>query len=149
MCCCSPSAPPPPPNLNAQLLTCASCRSRATGKGILPLNQGLVDIQAEVLNTHSSALEYESRSFSVSGNALTQYSFKDLMHLRGNIHFLTIHRVSLLAPVPGAESNVHKNTMSGISFFPVHMFVDIQSRKGCIALPAYSSVCTGIASHNS
>lgn len=80
---------------------CECCRSRATGKGLLPLKQGLVDIQAEVLNTHCSLFEYEGRGFLVTGNALTQYSFKDIMHLWGNIYFSNMHRVSHLQPFLG------------------------------------------------
>ena len=95
---------------------CECCHSRATGKGILPLKQGLVDIQAEVLNTHCSLFEYEGRGFLVSGNALTHYSFKDIMHLWGNIYFSNMHRVSHLQPFFCLYLNRHLDFKSIKSF---------------------------------
>lgn len=57
---------------------------RITGDGILPVKQGLIDIQAEVLSTHCPLFEYEGRGFLVSGSAPTQYNFKELMQLKGD-----------------------------------------------------------------
>ncbi len=57
---------------------------RITGHGILPLKQGLIDIQAEVLATHCPLFEYEGRGFLVTGSAPTQYSFNDLLQMKGN-----------------------------------------------------------------
>lgn len=112
---CKPIALPPSILLmdNCQLMpvvTCCACRhSRATGKGILPLKQGVLDTQAEVLSTHSSLFEYEGRGFLVSGNALTQYSFRDIMRLRGNIHFPTMHRVKSSAAHSALIINTYKH----------------------------------------
>lgn len=58
--------------------------SRITGEGILPLKQGLIDIQAQVLQTHCPLFEYEGRAFLISGSAPTQYSYRELLQLKGN-----------------------------------------------------------------
>ena len=58
--------------------------SRITEEGILPLKQGLIDIQAKVLQTHCPLFEYGGRAFLISGSAPTQYSFKELLQLKGN-----------------------------------------------------------------
>lgn len=55
---------------------------RITGHGILPLKQGLIDIQAEVLATHCPLFEYEGRGFLVTGSAPTQYSFNELLQMQ-------------------------------------------------------------------
>ncbi|DBA85466.1 TPA: hypothetical protein ACH3X2_000417 [Trebouxia sp. C0005] len=55
---------------------------RITGHGILPLKQGLIDIQAGVLATHCPLFEYEGRGFLVTGSAPTQYSFNDLLRMK-------------------------------------------------------------------
>ncbi|DBA75882.1 TPA: Serine/threonine-protein kinase Nek3 [Trebouxia sp. C0004] len=55
---------------------------RITGHGILPLKQGLIDIQAEVLATHCPLFEYEGRGFLVTGSAPTQYSYNDLLQMK-------------------------------------------------------------------
>lgn len=68
---------------------------RITGDGILPVKQELVDIQAAVLNTHCPLFEYEGRGFLVSGSAPTQYSFMELMQLRGDA-FNTSHSLFCL-----------------------------------------------------
>ncbi|KAL0049131.1 hypothetical protein WJX82_007250 [Trebouxia sp. C0006] len=55
---------------------------RITGHSILPLKQGLIDIQAEVLATHCPLFEYDGRGFLVTGSAPTQYSFNDLLQMK-------------------------------------------------------------------
>ena len=66
----------------AWMTPCKPCR--ITGHGILPLKQGLIDIQAEVLATHCPLFEYDGRGFLVTGSAPTQYSFNDLLQMKGN-----------------------------------------------------------------
>lgn len=50
----------------------------------MPLKQGLIDIQAEVLATHCPLFEYDGRGFLVTGSAPTQYSFDDLLQMKGS-----------------------------------------------------------------
>ena len=69
-----------------EVTPCATRQCRITGKGILPLRQGLIDVQAEVLQTHCPLFEYEGRGFLVTGTAPTQYSFMDLLHLKGSVN---------------------------------------------------------------
>ena len=70
--------------------SCATSSNRITGEGILPLKQALIDVQAEVLQTHCPLFEYEGRGFLVTGTAPTQYSFMDLLHLKGSANLQQI-----------------------------------------------------------
>ena len=56
---------------------------RVTGNGLLPLQQGLIDIQAAVLETHCPLFEYKGRGFLVTHSASTTYSFGELLRLKG------------------------------------------------------------------
>ena len=56
---------------------------RILGEGILPLKQGLLDVQSKVLSTHCPLLGYSCHGFLMIGDASLPHSFKELLQLKG------------------------------------------------------------------
>ena len=57
---------------------------RIIGEGILPMQQGLLNIHAKVLSTHCPLLGYRCCSYLMSGSASVPHSFQDLLKLKGD-----------------------------------------------------------------
>ena len=81
------------------------------GNGILPLQQQLIDIQAQVAASHCPLLGYSCRAYLTSSSAAAPYTFQELLQLKRDFSALILRSLSQ-SPVPLASSSWHLSSSS-------------------------------------